>query len=198
MTSHAQLLQTDGSSLKHFNFSGWSADQILEKYESVLDSREKQITDLTIELGTLNETLNSYIDKCIHYVEENDMLKIKLTKKEAQLAQELTNKEILFMKLDRKEAECDEMVKNYTELFKGRNARVVNPYVKGKIDYAKVNEINQEITSKYYPVNSDKSKSIELGDTIDNKGGSISHKELPGENQQQQQQSLKTSARVIL
>ena len=35
------------SSLKHFNFKGWTADQILEKYESVLASREKQITDLS-------------------------------------------------------------------------------------------------------------------------------------------------------
>ena len=46
------------SSLKHFNFKGWTADQILEKYESVLASREKQITDLSIEMGSINDKLN--------------------------------------------------------------------------------------------------------------------------------------------
>lgn len=190
MTSNVRL--TEGSSLKHFNFTGWTADQILEKYESVLDSREKQITDLTIELGTLNETLNCCIEKCTNYVEENDTLKTKLKRRDDQLAQELTNKEILFMKLDRKEVECDELIKMYNELLKGRNNPFVNP--KGKKEYLKVNEIKETIQSKSDNINNDQTPSNELISNASEHKTLSTQKDIPGENQQ----SLKTSARVSI
>jgi predicted nucleic acid-binding Zn-ribbon protein len=69
------------SSLKYFNFEGFSQEKIIEKYEVVLASREKQITDLSIEIGAINERLSNLSDKCKHLAEENEILKNKLQKK---------------------------------------------------------------------------------------------------------------------
>lgn len=53
------------SSLSKMNFTGMSKDQIIEKYERVLASREKQLQDLSMMIGDYNEkislvTLNNY------------------------------------------------------------------------------------------------------------------------------------------
>jgi len=71
----------DCSSLKFFNFEGWSSQKILEKYEIVLSSREKQITDLSIEIGSLNERLANISDKLLSVEEENTYLKNRLQKR---------------------------------------------------------------------------------------------------------------------
>ena len=89
------------SSLKHFNFKGWTADQILEKYESVLASREKQITDLSIEMGSINDKLSILTEQVENYKKENEQLKAALKKKESLLAQDLNNKEIMFIRLEK-------------------------------------------------------------------------------------------------
>ena len=47
------------SSLKNYNFKGWTTEKIIEKYERVLGSRENQIEDLSSELGTVNYTFYS-------------------------------------------------------------------------------------------------------------------------------------------
>ena len=49
---------TSGSSLKDFNFDGMTTEQIINKYEVVLANREKQILDLTIEIGNANSQIN--------------------------------------------------------------------------------------------------------------------------------------------
>ena len=59
------------SSLKRFKFDGWSPGKIIEKYEIVLASREKQITDLAMEIGVINERITSLS-------EENQQLKIEV------------------------------------------------------------------------------------------------------------------------
>ncbi len=69
------------SSLRYFNFEGWTKEKIIEKYEHVLTSREKQITDLSIEIGTINDRLNFLGDKCKKLDEENEMLKNRLQKR---------------------------------------------------------------------------------------------------------------------
>jgi hypothetical protein len=71
----------DCSSLKFFNFEGWSSQKIIEKYEIVLTSREKQITDLSIEIGSLNERLANISDKLISVEEENTFMKNRLQKR---------------------------------------------------------------------------------------------------------------------
>jgi len=49
------------STLKLCNFEGMDKDQIINKYEQVLASREKQVEDLCIEIGSLNEKLSNVI-----------------------------------------------------------------------------------------------------------------------------------------
>ncbi len=71
----------NASSLKYFNFEGWQNDKILEKYENVLSCREKQITDLSIEIGSINERLTSISEKCKKLEEENEFLKNRLVKR---------------------------------------------------------------------------------------------------------------------
>ena len=101
------------SSLKHFNFKGWTADQILEKYESVLASREKQITDLSIEMGSINDKLNILTEQVENYKKENEQLKEAVKKKESLLAQDLNNKEIMFIRLEKRENEYDKLKMKY-------------------------------------------------------------------------------------
>jgi hypothetical protein len=45
------------SSLSTFNFSSFTKDQIIDKYEKVLASREKQLQDLSMMIGSYNEKL---------------------------------------------------------------------------------------------------------------------------------------------
>ena len=71
----------DCSSLKFFNFDGWNPQKIIEKYETVLASREKQITDLSMEIGSVYDKITSLTDKCKDLQEENEMLKNRLQKR---------------------------------------------------------------------------------------------------------------------
>ena len=71
----------DCSTLKFFNFEGWSSQKIIDKYEIVLASREKQITDLSIEIGSLNERIANTSDKLKSTQEENEYLKNRLQKR---------------------------------------------------------------------------------------------------------------------
>lgn len=74
-------IEFDGSSLKYFKFEGWTNEKILEKYELVLASREKQITDLSIEIGNINERITFYSEKCQGLESENEQLKNRLQKR---------------------------------------------------------------------------------------------------------------------
>jgi hypothetical protein len=47
------------SSMRFFNFDGMTLEKALEKYEEILFNREKQITDLSTEVGSLNERLSN-------------------------------------------------------------------------------------------------------------------------------------------
>ena len=125
-----------GSSLKNFPFKGWTADQILEKYESVLASREKQITDLSIEMGSINDKINTLTDQVEQYKKENQILKESLTKKDEILKQELNNKEIMFIRLEKREKQIDELKKKYDLLLKNypqqnlpKKEEFNNPYI---------------------------------------------------------------------
>ncbi len=71
----------DCSSLKYYNFENWSLEKIIEKYEVVLMSREKQITDLSIEIGRINDLVTVLSDKNKLLTDENEMLKVRLQKR---------------------------------------------------------------------------------------------------------------------
>lgn len=122
------------SSLKHFDFKGWTADQILEKYESVLASREKQITDLSLEIGALNDKINAFTDENATLRIENEALRDKLIKKERLLNQELNNKEIMFMKLDKSEKEVDRLKSEYQKLTNTLGSDYVNSHTNNTVN----------------------------------------------------------------
>ncbi len=65
------------SSLKNYNFKGWTSDKIVEKYEFVLSSREKQIEDLSLEFGNVYRNLNQYMDLASKFEKENTEIKNK-------------------------------------------------------------------------------------------------------------------------
>ncbi len=68
------------SSLKNYNFKGWTSDKIIEKYEYVLASREKQIEDLSLEFGNVYQNLNKYTEMVSNLEKENNQLNSKNTK----------------------------------------------------------------------------------------------------------------------
>ena len=100
-------METNGSSLKNFNFEGMTTEEIINKYESVLSTREKQILDLTIEIGNANSEINKLTDELEKNDKENEILLNKINKIEKNISQEMKNKEIMFQRLQQKESEAD-------------------------------------------------------------------------------------------
>ena len=115
----------EGSSLKHFNFQKYTPQQIIDKYESVLAGREEQITLLSLEMGQLNDRLTTLQEENTTLLEENASLKSKLSKKESLLSQELNNKEIMFIRLEKKENEYDLLKKQYDILLKSLEGKTI-------------------------------------------------------------------------
>ena len=109
------------SSLKNIKFDELTADQIVKKYEEVLNSREKQVYELSAEVGKVNQKLENLREKLEDSKTKNAQLKIILEEKEVLLKQELDNKEILFMQLSKKEKECDEIQEKINNLKKNKN-----------------------------------------------------------------------------
>ena len=97
------------SSLKNVNFDELTAEEIIKKYEQFLDSREKQVFELSSMVGQVTQKLESLKPKYEDSKDKNAKLKIILQKKEELLKQELENKEIMFMQLSNKEKEYDEI-----------------------------------------------------------------------------------------
>ena len=50
------------SSLKSFDFKGWTSDKIIDKYEQILFCREKQIEDLSMEFGNVYKENSKQFD----------------------------------------------------------------------------------------------------------------------------------------
>ena len=125
----------EGSSLKHFNFQKYTPQQIIDKYESVLAGREEQITLLSLEMGQLNDRLTTLQEENTTLLEENASLKLKLSKKESLLSQELNNKEIMFIRLEKKEKEYDLLKKQYDILLKSLEGKTIIATKSQKTEY---------------------------------------------------------------
>ncbi len=97
------------SCLKHFDFTEFTKDEIISKYEEVLEGRENQVTDLSLELGKTQEKLESFEERIKLLEEENAKIQALLKKKDFFLNEELKSKEIIFMRLQDKENECDQL-----------------------------------------------------------------------------------------
>ena len=116
-------MESNGSSLKNYNFEGMTTEEIINKYESVLSTREKQILDLTVEIGNANSEINKLSDEIEAYDKENAVLLNKINKVEKNIAQELNNKEIMFMRLQEKESEVEFLQIQLDALINGTNIK---------------------------------------------------------------------------
>jgi hypothetical protein len=124
------------SSLKNAKFENMTAEQVIKKYEDVLNSREKQVFELSAEIGQINKKLQKMKAKYENSQEKNMKLKNILEKKEALFKQELDNKELMFMQLTKKEKECDEIQQQINDL--KQNKKII------KNEKNINNEINKE------------------------------------------------------
>ena len=116
-------METNGSSLKNFNFEGMTTEEIINKYESVLSTRENQLLSLTIEIGNANSEINKLTDEIEKYDKENEILLNKINKIEKNISQELSNKDIMFMRLQQKESEVEFLQIQLDALVKGTNIK---------------------------------------------------------------------------
>ena len=109
------------SSLKNINFDELTAEEIIKKYEQFLDSREKQVFELSSMVGQVTQKLENLKPKYEDSKDKNAKLKIILQKKEELLKQELENKEIMFMQLSNKEKEYDEIQQKIKDFKNNKN-----------------------------------------------------------------------------
>ena len=116
-------MEVNGSSLKNFNFEGMTTEEIINKYESVLSTRENQLLSLTIEIGNANSEINKLTDEIEKYDNENEILLNKINKIEKNISQELNNKDIMFMRLQQKESEVEFLQIQLEALIKGTNIK---------------------------------------------------------------------------
>ena len=110
------------SSLKNAKFENMTAEQVIKKYEEVLNSRERQIYELSAEIGQITKKTQKMKTKYENCKEQNTKLKNIFQKKEILLKQELDNKELMFMQLTKKEKECDEIQKKIDDLKKNKTS----------------------------------------------------------------------------
>lgn len=155
-------MKQKGSSIKKCDFLGMTSNQIVEKYEKVLESRENQLSELSSEVGNMNEKLLSYSELCTKLEEENKSLHLKILKKSQTLKQELNNKEIMFHKLKEKENEFEKLRKKYDkilQIFQKANIEIkkkqlniskekTNPVINSKEDSFEKKEFTTSVKDK--------------------------------------------------
>ena len=135
------------SSLKNAKFENMTAEQVIKKYEEVLNSRERQIFELSSEIGQINKKMQKMKAKCENSKEKNIKLKNILQKKEVLLKQELDNKELMFMQLTKKEKECDEIQQKIKDMKEDNKFEKKEEIKSENIENIK-NEENKEINEE--------------------------------------------------
>ena len=118
-------MEGNGSSLKNFNFEGMTTEEIINKYESVLSTRESQILDLTMAIGHANSEINKLTEGIEKYDKENEELLGKIKKLEKNISQELNNKEIMFMRLQKKDSEVEFLQIQYDAMVNGTDVKPI-------------------------------------------------------------------------
>ena len=110
------------SSLKNSKFKGLTPEQMIKKYEDVLFSREKQFYELSNEITKLTQTIQNLVEKKNKSKYNNDRLKEILENNEKSLKQELSNKELAFMKLATLEHKYDDLQNKIEDIINKQNA----------------------------------------------------------------------------
>ena len=137
------------SSLKNNKFKGLTAEQIIKKYEDVLYSREKQFFELSQEIGKNTQKIQDLVqkkEKCKH---NNSILKDILAKNEQLLKQELSNKEISFMKLSDLEQKYDDLQNKIDYIINKQNA-IADSTMKEKERLSQDTEEGQKLIEKVH------------------------------------------------
>ena len=190
----------EGSSLKRFNFQKYTPQQIIDKYESVLAGREEQITLLSLEMGQLNDRLTTLQEENSVLLEENASLKSKLSKKESLLSQELNNKEIMFIRLEKKENEYDLLKKQYDILLKSLEGKTIIATKSQKTEYVSTpmvaeKEVNNNSETNVNPNNPFNDIVVD-GTKAEKEEEKGKESEGDGNKQNEDKQQVKMSARV--
>ena len=110
------------SSLKNIKFNGMTPEQIIKKYESVLSFREKQFLELSQEAAKVTQKIQNLVQKKEKSKYNNNILKDIYAKNEQLLKQELSNKEIAFMKLTDLEHKYDDLQNKIDYVINRQNA----------------------------------------------------------------------------
>lgn len=109
------------SSLKFYDFEGMTKEDIISKFDSLLEQREKLINEINNDNCILNEKLNLSNSYVKQIEGEKNELMIKCNKLEKLFKQELIDKEILLTKNSKLEQENIHLLKNFEMNTKGPN-----------------------------------------------------------------------------
>ena len=88
-----------------------------------VDSIEGLSPSISIEIGNANSEINKLTDEIEKYDKENEILLNKINKIEKNISQELSNKDIMFMRLQQKESEVEFLQIQLDALVKGTNIK---------------------------------------------------------------------------
>ena len=102
------------SSAKKEDFTGLSEKQIIEKYEKLLFEKEKEVREVTFQMGVVNEKYFDGLEKIKTLQKENEELEIKINKINKLIKNEMNSKQIMNEKIA-------ELTKQNNELRKQRN-----------------------------------------------------------------------------
>lgn len=102
------------SSAKKEDFTGLSEKQIIEKYEKLLVEKEKEVRDISYQMGVVNEKYFDGLEKIKTLQKENEELEIKINKINKLINNEINSKQIMNEKIS-------ELSKQNNELRKQRN-----------------------------------------------------------------------------
>jgi len=136
--------QKPPSSLKNGKFKGLTSEEIIKKYENVLFSREKQFNELSNEITKLTQIIQNLVEKKNKSKYNNDKLKEILEKNEKILKQELSNKEIAFMKLTDLEHKYDDLQNKIDDIINKQNALAESKEKKGNEESIKLIDKNSQ------------------------------------------------------
>ena len=102
------------SSAKKEDFSNLSDNEIIEKYEKLLLAREKDIKEISYQMGVVNEKYFNEQEKLNKLCEENEQLRNKINKINKLIDNEIKDKQVMNNKIS-------ELTKQNIELRKQRN-----------------------------------------------------------------------------
>ena len=108
------------SSAKNEDFNGLSEKQILEKYEALLVKREKEVKDMSYQMGVVNEKYFDGLEKIKQLEKENEELDNKINKIVKLIENEKSNKKIMNERIS-------ELTRENNELRKQRNNIIGKP-----------------------------------------------------------------------